>query len=905
MKKENGQAEKKFIYTIIKVYFVAIVIGIFAFLFLAQIFMPDEREKFQSECREFESSWVRILDNGERVPIVYPGNVDAERGEIVTIATTIPDNISEGEAICFTPVWQDVDIYVDGVQRVHYNTKDSRLFGTNSPQRNIFLYLHSSDAGKELVMEFSSETKYAGNMRTTYIGDTLSIWMFFVRESGIHVIIAVFMAFMSLFCIIISLVLKLVYHKTLSIGYLAWMIFFCALWVLSEVDIRQLLIPNISSFTSLTYWCLMVLPIPLILYMNEIQEYRYKKLYTLPLVYACIIVGVGTLLQVFDLVHFVQQLIFVHIGIAIVIICVISTITRDMINKKAKNYYPVAIGAYGLLATSVGEIVLYYMDIGLTLGTVLLIGLMFLLIMAIIKTGQDLLRSEQNKQEAIVARASQAKFLANMSHEIRTPINAVIGMNEMILRENEVDTIQEYARNIQNASSMLLALVNDILDFSKIESGQLELVEDNYSIAGLIQTEILLLKARANEKVINTGLDINPHIPSVLYGDELRIKQIVTNVLSNAVKYTQVGSVSFTADFAWTDVDTINLKFIVADTGSGIHKEDLSKLFDSFKRLEENKNRNIEGTGLGLNIAKQLVDLMQGDIQVESEYGKGSTFTIIIPQKVVDKAPMGSLAVAVKKLQKTKKTEQKRFVAPEVKVLAVDDNSMNLAVIKGLLKRTKVQLDTVGSGKECLALTAEKKYDLILMDHMMPDLDGVETLRRIRKDKTNPNCDTVVIALTANAIAGCREMYINYGFDEYISKPIEIDKLEGLMLQLLPDTSGTPKQLLTIDKKAGLSYVMDSEELYREILQAFCEQVEEYLPQLKTCYEEKNWAAYAVLAHAIKGNARNIGALEFSEFSKKQEFAAKGNNEEVLVADYTEYIGMLEKLAEKAKEMIQ
>lgn len=931
MMKEHSQGEKCSYIPIIKVFFAVAVVGIFLFLILEQFLLPDEREKFQSECRVFEAEWQRVLEDGTRIPIDYPGKLPAERGEVVTIVTTVPQEIMEGEAICFSPVWQNINIYIGDSLRVVYDTKDSRPFGVNSPQRNLFVHLQSSDAGKELKLSFSSDSKYAGDMRTAYIGDVLSIWMFLLHESGIQTMIALFMAFMSLFCIMISVVLKWVYGKMLPLSYLAWTIFLCALWVLSEIDIRQLLIPNISVFTNLTYWCLMVLPLPLNLYMNEIQNSRYKKVYMIPLIYASVMLGVGTLLQVFDIVQFVQQLPYVHIGIAITIIGVIGTITIDVFKKKIYDYFPVAIGAYGLLVTAVLEILLYYMDIGVTLGTVLLIGLMFLLIMAIIKTGQDLLRSEQKKQQAIAARASQAKFLANMSHEIRTPINAVIGMNEMILRETDIDAIQEYARNVQSASTMLLGLVNDILDFSKIESGQLELVEDNYSIAGLIQTEILLLKARANNKAIATKLDIDPYIPMKLYGDELRIKQIVTNVLSNAVKYTQEGSVAFKVFFEWIDNENINLCFSVTDTGVGIRKEDLSKLFDSFKRLEQNKNRNIEGTGLGLNIAKQLVDLMRGTIEVESEYGKGSTFRITIPQKVVERKPMGNLDAALKETGKKENIPKKRFTAPEARVLAVDDNTMNLTVLKGLLKRTKVQLDQAISGKECLALTEEKKYDIILMDHMMPDMDGVETLQCLRKDKDNINKDTIVIALTANAVAGCREMYLEYGFDEYVSKPIEAEKLEKVLAQMLPEelvvfeadqveASGKTEKiqtelekkplqpseaLLEVDRQLGLSYVMDSEELYQEILQAFCEQVEEYLPQLQTCYEERNWTAYAVLAHAIKGNARNIGATAFSEFSKKQEFAAKAEEEKQLIEDYEVYLDMLETLAKKVKRMIE
>jgi signal transduction histidine kinase/ActR/RegA family two-component response regulator len=439
-----------------------------------------------------------------------------------------------------------------------------------------------------------------------------------------------------------------------------------------------------------------------------------------------------------------------------------------------------------MLLTAILEMIFYYTGSSLSLGTVLAIGLLFLLIMAIIKTGQDLFLSEKKKQQAITAREAQAKFLANMSHEIRTPINAIIGMNEMILRENENEAIQDYAHNIQSASDMLLGLVNDVLDFSKIESGQLELIEDTYHLATLLQAELLLLRARTGDKPLSTLIDIDPKLPSKLLGDELRIKQILTNLLSNAVKYTLNGSVTLKVFFQPIDTQTIKLCFSIIDTGIGIRKEDLPKLFDSFKRLELNKNRTIQGTGLGLNIAKQLVESMQGTIVVESEYGKGSTFTISIPQKIMDAQPIGNLEDTLDKLRKEKTVPKTLFTAPDASILIVDDNSTNLILMKGLLKRTKANVTLASSGQKCLDLTKANRYDIIFMDHMMPELDGVETLHRLRADSSNPNQNALVIALTANAIAGCKEMYAAYGFNDYFAKPVQADKLEELLINHLP-----------------------------------------------------------------------------------------------------------------------
>ena len=311
----------------------------------------------------------------------------------------------------------------------------------------------------------------------------MSVWLSFIENAGTRAILGLFLFLMSLFCLLVCVILKWVYKKTLPLYYLAWTIFLCAFWMLSEVAFRQLVVKNISILTNGTYWSLMLIPVSLMLYINDVQNGHYQKLFTVPILYSISVFVVGTILQVFDIAQFVQLLTFVHVGIIAAVIIILVTITMDAFKKRILDYLPVGIGIYGLLVTAILELALYYVGTELSLGTVLVTGLIFLLIMAIIKTGQDLIHSEKKKQQAIMAREAQAKFLANMSHEIRTPINAVIGMNEMILRENENDAIQEYAQNIKSASNMLLGLVNDILDFSKIESGQLELVEDTYSLA--------------------------------------------------------------------------------------------------------------------------------------------------------------------------------------------------------------------------------------------------------------------------------------------------------------------------------------------------------------------------------------------------------------------------------------
>lgn len=394
-------------------------------------------------------------------------------------------------------------------------------------------------------------------------------------------------------------------------------------------------------------------------------------------------------------------------------------------------------------------------------------------------------RLEREKQRADKANEAKSAFLANMSHEIRTPINAVMGMNEMILRESEETTTLEYAKNIQDASKTLLVLINDILDFSKIESGMLEVVEEDYSLKTLLKTLMTECSLRAEDKGLDLTFVVPEETPSALMGDEVRVRQVLLNILTNAIKYTMKGSVTMTVTYEKIGRDAVKLAFAVKDTGIGIKEENIDRLFGKFDRIDEEQVHAIEGTGLGLSIVDKLVSLMNGTVTVESEYGRGSTFTVCLQQKIVGTETVGSLN------EQTKKQEKRRrgvplFVAPDAKILAVDDNKVNLTVIRGLLRKTRVQITCAVSGRECLELAAKEQYDVILLDHMMPTMDGIETLEELKKMPDNKSKDAVVIVLTANAMAGVRDMYLEKGFDDYLSKPIEGTALEQLLMKYLP-----------------------------------------------------------------------------------------------------------------------
>ncbi len=391
---------------------------------------------------------------------------------------------------------------------------------------------------------------------------------------------------------------------------------------------------------------------------------------------------------------------------------------------------------------------------------------------------------QEQRDIADSANAAKSRFLANMSHEIRTPINAVLGMDEMILRESREDTIRSYASDIMSAGKTLLSLINDILDFSKVEEGRMEIIPVQYELATLINDLVNMISDRAVKKSLKFNVEVNENIPHLLFGDEMRIRQCALNVLTNAVKYTEKGSVSLKIDYKEKDWENIILQFTVSDTGIGMKAEDIEKLFQPYQRIEEERNRAIEGTGLGMSITRQLLDLMGTELEVQSEYGKGSVFSFAIEQKIIDPDKIGDYARRFSEIKEKDHVYRELFHAPDARILVVDDTEMNLTVMQSLLKQTQIRIDTASTGKDAITLATVNKYDVLFIDHMMPDMDGIETLKHIRESGKNQS--TAAVALTANAVSGARDSYINAGFSDYLSKPVDSSLLEQMLYTYIP-----------------------------------------------------------------------------------------------------------------------
>ena len=526
----------------------------------------------------------------------------------------------------------------------------------------------------------------------------------------------------------------------------------------------------------------------------------------------------------------------------------------------------------------------------------------------------DVTKEEKMIAEVVSANEAKSNFLASMSHEIRTPINAVLGMNEMIIRESREPDIVNYALDVENSGRMLLSLINDILDFSKIESGKMEIVPVEYELASLVNDILNMMRVRAEEKGLDFQVEVDERLPGILLGDEIRIRQIMVNLLSNAIKYTEKGMVKLSL-YGERREEGLDLFIRVSDTGKGIREEDQKRLFESFTRVDEVENRSIEGTGLGLALTQNFVTMMDGELTLQSKYHEGSTFTARVRQQIVNEEFIGDFTKKIEENRAHNKHETRIF-APDCMVLVVDDVPMNCKVFCGFLKGTGIQIDCAMSGKEALEKCQSKKYDLIFMDHRMPVMDGVECFHALR-GMESVNRDTKVIILTANAIAGMREQYLKEGFCDYLTKPINIKYLEEAFRHHVPQLLKTraeknpeweengeekqqgieekplvkeegktrkllPPELNFLNESLGLTYCMDSEELFLQMLKEYA--LDDRSIQMEEFIGQKEIKKFRTNVHALKSASLYIGADVLSEKAKELEYACDHGDTEFVLA---------------------
>ena len=538
---------------------------------------------------------------------------------------------------------------------------------------------------------------------------------------------------------------------------------------------------------------------------------------------------------------------------------------------------------------------------------------------------------KQQIEIADSANKAKSEFLANMSHEIRTPINAVLGMNEMILREADDRDILEYSSNIQTAGRTLLSLINSILDFSKIEDGKMEIIPVRYDTATFINNIVNSISERAKAKNLKLMINVDENLPSVLMGDDVRVAEVIMNLLTNAVKYTEKGEVAFSLNDGGREDGAIYIDVQVRDTGIGIRKEDMKKLFESFTRLDEERNRDIEGTGLGMAIVTKLLSMMDSELKVDSVYGKGTVFSFRLKQQIIDATPLGNYEERVRAGIKKGSANEDLYIQG-ARLLVVDDNEMNLKVAKNLMKIYGVLPEIAASGIEAIEMMKQNTYHIVFMDHMMPGMDGIDTLKQLRAEGIIDD-STTMIALTANAVVGAREAYLAAGFKDYLTKPIEVDKLEKILVDYLPKELVKNRSEIKSDNQVihlefspqdeddeisgiiinneierklesvgvsvndGIKYCGDDKVFYSEILNDYIREFEKKTAELRLWCSSRDWKAYRIVIHSIKSASKTIGAGSVYGPAFELEEAAQNGDEAYITENNESFIELYRQTA--------
>lgn len=840
-------------------------------------------------------------DADQAVSLPYEGK--SEPGEMIVFQNTIPREYA-GMTMSFYSTESTVRVSLDGEIIYQYGVENQRMFGKSPGSRVNFVDLPNRIGEGCLRIEFTS----------SYENTAATLEQVIVSQRDIAILRLIEDNLVNLFCCFVILISAVVFlitgivcvrtnQNTYGVFWLAALGIDAGLYYLVKTEMLSILYGARAIYSIGQYLFIMLIPIFLLLYLEKDLEKAYPRTFMLLYIAVNLNVFIQLILQVnniYDLADMARNTaILFQMIIVIGIFLYVKTAVKY---RKKRDWFMAAVGAVLLL----GE--LRSMN---TAVSAKLMGMkahsqyamtVFLVILAgyhVIQVTQDYkMEAEENARLALAASEAKGKFLANMSHEIRTPINAVLGMDEMILRETGEPKIREYAMDIFTAGHTLLSLINDILDISKIESGKMEIVPANYDVSSMIHDLSNMIEMRAKKKKLQLHVEADREIPCILYGDDVRIRQVLTNILTNAVKYTEEGDIWFRIRKEKEEAQKVVLCFEIEDTGIGIREEDIPRLYAEFERIEENRNRHIEGTGLGMSITMQLLQMMGSRLLVESTYGKGSKFTFYLEQDIVDDKPIGDFKQNVQQLA-AEYTYTASFTAPDAQVLVVDDNAINRKVFGNLLHQTRVKITEAESGAQCLALIKQKQFDIIFLDHMMPGMDGMETLKRMRKDSGNLSSHAPVIALTANAISGAKQKYLDAGFDDYLSKPIVSEKLEKMLWKYLPQELLRDAEAAETVQRETTAAQFDPEELpmvegldwnyaclhlsdmdlLQSTVKAFYDQIPAAGEKLEECCRGlcagEGFAPYRIQIHAMKSLAATVGILPLAGTAKLLEDAAK------------------------------
>ncbi|MBO7335293.1 MAG: response regulator [Lachnospiraceae bacterium] len=877
----------------------------------------------------FNEGWT-VEVNGDKSVLTLPKDMGLRTGDEIIMTNKLPDDLSDGMSLLFRTSSEDIRIYIDGELRESYASEDFERMSYYLPSAYVVAGIEGVDAGKTIEVRITAKGQSVLNEVRLSHGN--NAWFMIIKSNLLIVIIAAIIIIAGLFSVIFYRFLWGRFNIGRSILFLGSVMTAAGIWMLSESKLRQLIFarPSLSSYFS--FFSIEIASVFICLYFDEVQQKRYHRRYLLVegLMLAQIIINV--LLNAAGIMELYKSLIFSHIWIGLGIVIILTNVITDIVKKHVNEYSAILRGMFIFTIFAFLELVNFYLVPFRSLGVFMCAGLISLLISTIVQETEKIRMIEVEKTVADESNKAKSAFLANMSHEVRTPINAVLGMNELILRESKESEIREYAGYIDRAGRSLLSIINDILDFSKIESGRMSLIPADYDTALMINDACEMIRERAKEKELEFETVIDPIIPSRLHGDDVRLKQIIVNLLTNAVKYTKKGKIRLEAKLKATGEDYVKLHISVKDTGIGIKPEDIDGLFKSFARVDEYKNRNVEGSGLGLSIVSNLLSMMGSELKLESVYGEGSEFYFDIIQQISDPAPIGDFEDYIR--ETAVEVRQREYVyAPDARILVIDDRKMNLEVVKGLLKKSGIGVDTAMSGKEGISLMKGKHYDIVFFDHMMPELSGIETYKECIKEGILTE-DFPAVMMTANAVVGAKDEYIEAGFADYISKPVSPSELERVLVKYLPKSmvkivsekngkpderkrperpAPIPERYLNrdedaeftdddlIDTRSALDYYEGDKKMYAGILKEFIK--DESLKEIESFYERKDWKNYAITAHSLKSGAAYMAAYPLSKKAADIEAAIKRedydyvlNNKDAFIKLYKDTKSVAEKV---------
>ncbi|MBR5636876.1 MAG: response regulator [Pseudobutyrivibrio sp.] len=768
-----------FLYGLILVVGLIIFTFVIGLTFIGEFTLPDERTFTDLKVEKYCDGWQRVYWDGTAEDIKLPGHYEPEGNHEFVLRTKARVWEDKDCYLSFKSNKQDVAVYVGDELRYEYSTKETRLFGSNSPGAVLFIPLHPNDKGKTIKIVLTGNNNYSGVLDEFILGSQVGIVMHTYNRERYILLLTVFLLTLGIIAFLIGVSVKVAYGKSLSLFFIGWTMICAAIWSLGETDCRQFFVPNFTLLSYIKYLALSMLPFTVAFYFDTLQEGRYRGLYMGLAVLEEFSVTTAIFLQFFNDTDLIEVLPIAFVATGLTMATYVITVIPDIINGRVKKYKLEFIGIVGAMIMGVFQMLDYTFLHPTNINSLYLImGLLFLIIMSYFRALKDIRNTEREMFAAVQAHDASTAFMTRMSHEMRTPINAILGMNKMILRESKEDNVLEYARDVNSAGNYLLSIVNEVLDLAKVTAGKIESEAADYDLMDMIRECYSLVRPRAKASRLSFEVNMSDVLPSRLRGDRERVIQIITNLLTNAVKYTPEGRVSLSVQGKISEGKLL-LIITVSDTGIGVAEENIPFLFDSFRRVGEFNSQRIEGTGLGLTITKQLVDLMGGQITVESELGKGTSFKVVIPQEIRSVEPCGIFSMGPNGDRRV--ADRHEIFDVLGRILVVDDVAINLRVFSVLLSNTDITVDIAISGQEALDKIKRNKYDIIFIDHLMPGMDGIELMNKIEELEDNPNRDTPLIMQTANAVVGAKEEYERLGFSDYIAKPIKEEELRKLI----------------------------------------------------------------------------------------------------------------------------